>query len=74
MCTSCGARFTDERWQQIRQQSWLGERDGLCGPCAHEAIERAKAERAARRQAEEEAATRAEAEAHQRRGVLRRRL
>ncbi|CAK7286384.1 hypothetical protein [Streptomyces misionensis] len=52
---------TDERWQQIRQLSWHGEWDRLCGPCAKEAADRAEAERVARRQAEE--ADRAAAEA-----------
>ncbi|MGZ0200593.1 replication-relaxation family protein [Streptomyces sp. RM1] len=61
VCTQCGAKFTDERWQQTRQSSWRGERDGLCGPCAKEAADRAKAERVASRQAEE--AERAAAEA-----------
>ncbi|MGW5679755.1 replication-relaxation family protein [Streptomyces sp. NPDC003860] len=61
VCTRCGTKFTDERWQQISQHSWHGERDGLCRPCADEDIKRVEAERVARRQAVE--AERAAAEA-----------
>ncbi|MEV8047701.1 hypothetical protein AB0P02_28245 [Streptomyces griseoluteus] len=53
MCTRCGTKFTDDRWQEIKRSSWPGERDRLCGPCAKEAADRAEAERVARRQAEE---------------------
>ncbi|MFF9573471.1 hypothetical protein [Streptomyces sp. NPDC014685] len=53
VCTQCGTRFTDERWQQIRQYSWPGQWARLCVPCATEATDRAEAERVARRQAEE---------------------
>lgn len=61
VCTRCGAKFTDERWQRVKRSSWPGEWDRLCGPCATEAADRAEAERVARRQAEE--AERAAAEA-----------
>ncbi|MEU2855636.1 replication-relaxation family protein [Streptomyces syringium] len=61
VCTRCGAKFTDERWQETTRSSWPGERDRLCGPCATEAADRAEVERVARRQAEE--AERAAAEA-----------
>ncbi|MFF9352740.1 replication-relaxation family protein [Streptomyces sp. NPDC014734] len=61
VCTSCGSKFTDDRWQEIRQSSWPGEWDRLCRPCAMEAADCAEADRVARRQAEE--AKRAAAEA-----------
>ncbi|MEU7384196.1 MULTISPECIES: replication-relaxation family protein [unclassified Streptomyces] len=53
VCTRCGNKFTDERWQQTKGASWPGEWDRLCGPCAKEAAGRAEAERVARRQAED---------------------
>ncbi|MFB7918145.1 hypothetical protein [Streptomyces sp. NPDC056061] len=56
VCTQCGAKFTDDRWQETTRSSWPGEWDRLCGPCAAEAADRAEAERVARRQAEEAAA------------------
>ncbi|MFJ8948298.1 replication-relaxation family protein [Streptomyces sp. NPDC102395] len=61
VCTRCGNKFTDHRWQETTRSSWPGEWDRLCGPCAKEAADRAEAERVARRQAEE--AERAAAEA-----------
>lgn len=61
VCTRCGTKFTDERWQEIRRSSWPGEWDRQCGPCAQEAAEHVEAERVACRQAEE--AERAAAEA-----------
>ncbi|WP_459740919.1 hypothetical protein [Streptomyces sp. E-15] len=61
VCTRCGNKFTDDRWQQTKRSSWPGEWDRLCGPCEEEAADRAEAERVARRQAEE--AERAAAEA-----------
>ncbi|MFF6835207.1 replication-relaxation family protein [Streptomyces sp. NPDC012438] len=61
VCTRCGNRFTDGRWQETARSSWPCERDRLCGPCATEAADRAEVERAARRQAE--AAERAAVEA-----------
>ncbi|MEE1943268.1 replication-relaxation family protein [Streptomyces sp. TRM 70361] len=61
VCTRCGNKFTDDRWQETTRSSWSGERNRLCGPCAKEAADRAEAERVARRQAEE--AERAAAEA-----------
>ncbi|TGB11640.1 hypothetical protein E4099_11850 [Streptomyces palmae] len=63
VCMRCGNKFTDDRWQQIRQRSWPGEWDRLCGPCAKEAADRAEAERVARRQAEEVERAAAEAPA-----------
>ncbi|MFF3735121.1 hypothetical protein ACFYXM_33800 [Streptomyces sp. NPDC002476] len=58
VCISCGAKFTDDRWEAVRGRgrSWGGESDGLCGPCADAASVRAEAERLARRQAEQVAA------------------
>lgn len=58
VCTSCGAKFTDERWEYLRGRgaSWGNESDGLCGPCADAASARAEAERLARRRTEEAAA------------------
>lgn len=56
VCKRCGNKFTDDRWQSIRQFSWRSEGDDLCEPCDQEAADRAGAERAARRQAEEAAA------------------
>jgi hypothetical protein len=74
VCASCGAKFTDDRWQQIRQSSWPGERDHLCGPCAQQDADRAETERVARRQVEEAAARRAvEAERENTRGWFGRR-
>ncbi|OEJ55354.1 hypothetical protein BGK72_01165 [Streptomyces agglomeratus] len=74
VCTRCGAKFTDDRWQSIRQSSWRSERDDLCGPCVKQAADRPKAERAARRQAEETAAREAaEAQAKKNRGLFKRR-
>ncbi|WP_176743553.1 hypothetical protein [Streptomyces agglomeratus] len=74
VCTRCGAKFTDDRWQSIRQSSWRSERDDLCGPCMKQAADRPKAERAARRQAEETAAREAaEAQAKKNRGLFKRR-
>ncbi|MFI5774509.1 replication-relaxation family protein [Streptomyces sp. NPDC051658] len=74
VCTCCGAKFTDERWQQVRQSSWPGKWDDLCEPCARESVARAEAERVAQRQAEEVAAgTAAEAETSKARGLFRRR-
>ncbi|TVL90395.1 hypothetical protein CD790_22160 [Streptomyces sp. SAJ15] len=61
VCTCCGAKFTDERWQSVKRSSWPGTWAGLCASCAKEAADRAMAERVARRQAEE--AERATAEA-----------
>ncbi|MGW0552182.1 replication-relaxation family protein [Streptomyces altiplanensis] len=74
VCTRCGAKLTDDRWQSIRQSSWRSEKDDLCGPCVKQAADRAKAERVARRQAEEAAAREAaEAEAKKNRGLFGRR-
>jgi hypothetical protein len=61
VCTRCGTKVTDQRWQETRQSSWSGEWDRLCGPCAKQTADRAEDERVARRQAEE--AERAVAEA-----------
>ncbi|MDN3297253.1 hypothetical protein QWM81_25065 [Streptomyces ficellus] len=63
VCTSCGVKFIDDRWDAVRGRgrSWGSESDGLGGPCADAASARAEAERLARRQAEE-AAARAAAE------------
>ncbi|GAA2966735.1 hypothetical protein [Streptomyces enissocaesilis] len=73
VCTRCGTKFTDERWQSIRQSSWRSEGDELCGPCLDEHHERVRAEKAARRLAEE-AAVREAAEAEKKnRGLFRRR-
>ncbi|MDX3697976.1 hypothetical protein PV726_49120 [Streptomyces europaeiscabiei] len=74
VCTRCGNKFTDDRWQLTRQSSWRSERDDLCGPCAHEAADRAEADRVARRQAEETSAREAaEAEAKKNRRLFGRR-
>ncbi|MFF9901532.1 hypothetical protein [Streptomyces longispororuber] len=61
VCTRCGNKFTDERWQRVKRSSWPGGWNRLCGPCATEAADRAEVERVARRQAQE--AERAAAEA-----------
>ncbi|MFF3390162.1 hypothetical protein ACFYW1_04380 [Streptomyces sp. NPDC002669] len=63
MCTRCGAKFTDERWQETTRSSWPGERDRLCGPYAKEAADRAETERVVRRRAEEGERAAAEAPA-----------
>lgn len=60
VCTRCGSKFTDDRWQETTRSSWPGECYRLCGSCAKQAADRAEAERVARRQAEE--AVRAAAE------------
>ncbi|MFE7805865.1 replication-relaxation family protein [Streptomyces sp. NPDC057430] len=73
VCGACGTTFTDERWQETTRSSWPGEWDGLCGPCATEAAERAQAERAARREAEEAERAAAEAPAVKPRGLFGRR-
>ncbi|MFJ2271819.1 replication-relaxation family protein [Streptomyces sp. NPDC087849] len=74
VCTRCGNKFTDDRWQETTRSSWPGEWDRLCGPCAKEAADRAEAERVARREAEESAAREAaEAESKKNRGLFRRR-
>ncbi|MFJ4007707.1 replication-relaxation family protein [Streptomyces sp. NPDC090023] len=73
VCSRCGTKFTDERWQETRGSSWPGDWDGLCGPCAQHAADRAEAERAARRQAEEAERAAAEAPAVKPRGLFGRR-
>ncbi|CAG6391862.1 hypothetical protein SCOCK_140060 [Actinacidiphila cocklensis] len=40
VCRRCGAKFTDDRWQMVRQSSWAGEQDRLCGPCAKDDADR----------------------------------
>ncbi|MFI1015784.1 hypothetical protein [Streptomyces sp. NPDC020965] len=62
VCTACGNRFSDDRWQQVRPSGWPGKRDHLCGPCEQDDLARIEAERLTRRQAEE-ATARAAAEA-----------
>jgi hypothetical protein len=74
VCTRCGTKFTDERWQSIRQSNWHSEGDELCGPCLTEHHERVRAEKAARRLAEEAVAREAaEAAAKRNRGLFGRR-
>lgn len=69
VCARCGTKFTDARWQSVRQSSWRSTGDDLCGPCWKEDVGRAEAERVARRQAEEAAAREAaEAEERARKG------
>ncbi|WP_331757427.1 replication-relaxation family protein (plasmid) [Streptomyces sp. NBC_01650] len=76
VCTTCGAKFTDERWEYLlgRGRSWGNRTDELCEPCLHEHWEQVQEEKTARRQAEEVAAREAaEAEAKKNRGLFRRR-
>ncbi|MFE3527140.1 hypothetical protein ACFXOD_37365 [Streptomyces sp. NPDC059161] len=74
VCARCGAKFSDERWQQVRQSSWPGKWDDLCGECAKESVARAEAERVAQRPAADVAAgAAAEAETSGARGLFRRR-
>ncbi|MFE3583176.1 replication-relaxation family protein [Streptomyces vinaceus] len=74
VCARCGARFSDERWQETTRSSWPGEWDDLCGACAEASVARTEAERATQRQAEDVAAgTAAEAEVSKARGLFRRR-
>ncbi|MGW6739295.1 replication-relaxation family protein [Streptomyces sp. NPDC055025] len=74
VCTQCGTKFTDERWQETKGFSWPGEWDWLCGPCSKESADRAQAERAARREAEEAVVKEAaEADAKKGRGLFGRR-
>ncbi|MEU9189453.1 replication-relaxation family protein [Streptomyces sp. NPDC048484] len=73
VCRRCGAKFTDERWDAVRQ--YPAQQHGeLCDPCLTEHHEQAQAERAAQRQAQEAAAREAaEAEAKRNRGLFGRR-
>ncbi|MEV5568042.1 hypothetical protein AB0L54_35095, partial [Streptomyces sp. NPDC052196] len=73
VCTRCGTKFTDERWRLTGGSSWRSGTDGLCGPCAKEATDRAEAERVARRRAEEAEHVAAEAPAVKPRGLFGRR-
>ncbi|MFD3678600.1 replication-relaxation family protein [Streptomyces sp. NPDC058613] len=74
VCARCGAKFTDERWNLIRQHSWPGEWDSLCGPCAEGETARIDADRVARLQTEETAArVLAEGEGKRSRGLFGRR-
>ncbi|MET9483610.1 replication-relaxation family protein [Streptomyces sp. NPDC006638] len=74
VCTRCGTKFSDERWQETKGSSWPGEREGLCGRCAKGAADRAQAERAARRQVEEAASRKAvDADTRKGRGLFGRR-
>ncbi|MFF0451625.1 hypothetical protein ACFYT4_35635 [Streptomyces sp. NPDC004609] len=74
VCMGCGAKFTDERWQQVSQSAWPGKWDDLCEPCAKEAADRVEAERVAQRQAEDVVAGQAAgAETSKARGLFRRR-
>ncbi|MBT2381547.1 hypothetical protein J7E90_30740 [Streptomyces sp. ISL-111] len=74
MCTRCGTKFTDERWQSVIQTSWRSTGDNLRGPCWKEDFDRAEAERAARREAEEASVREAaEADAKKGRGLFGRR-
>ncbi|MBB6439858.1 replication-relaxation family protein [Streptomyces candidus] len=74
VCTRCGTKFTDDRWQSTRQSNWHSEGDELCGPCLDEHHERVRAEKAARRLAEEAAVREAaEAEAKKNRRLFGRR-
>lgn len=73
VCRRCGAKFTDGRWQTVRQYP-AQQHNELCGPCLTEHHEQAKAERTAERRAEEAAAREAaEAEAKKNRGLFGRR-
>ncbi|MFJ7146704.1 hypothetical protein ACIQVT_00500 [Streptomyces sp. NPDC100445] len=74
VCTRCGTKFTDERWQSVIQTSWRSTGDNLCGPCRQEDVDRAEAERVARRAAEEAAVREAaEADPKKSRGLFGRR-
>ncbi|MFJ3728504.1 replication-relaxation family protein [Streptomyces sp. NPDC090045] len=74
VCTRCGNKLTDDRWQSIRQSSWRSEGDDLCGSCLHEHYEQVQAEKDARREAEEAADREAaEAERKKSRGLFGRR-
>ncbi|WP_331737487.1 replication-relaxation family protein (plasmid) [Streptomyces sp. NBC_00984] len=73
VCRRCGAKFTDDRWDTVRQYPAQQHRE-LCGPCLHEHHEQAQTEKAARLQAEETAVREAaEAEAKKNRGLFGRR-
>ncbi|MGW0607741.1 hypothetical protein [Streptomyces sp. NPDC002640] len=70
MCRRCGAKFTDKRWNSIRQYPAAQHRE-LHGPCLSEPWERVRAEKDARRQAEEAAAREAaEAQTKKNRGLV----
>ncbi|WP_329585850.1 hypothetical protein OG195_03045 [Streptomyces sp. NBC_01362] len=73
VCRRCGAKFTDGRWDSVRQYPTQQHRE-LCGPCLDEHHEQVRAEKAARRLAEEAAVREAaEAEVKKNRGLFRRR-
>ncbi|WP_233436169.1 replication-relaxation family protein [Streptomyces anulatus] len=73
VCRRCGAKFTDVRWQMVRQYR-AEQFNELCGPCLTEHHQQEKAEQAAERRAEEAAAREAaEAEAKKNRGLFGRR-
>ncbi|MFV0131632.1 hypothetical protein ACLGI4_28735 [Streptomyces sp. HMX112] len=59
LCTSCGAKFTDERWEYLlgRGRSWGNRTDELCGQCLDEHFACLEAEQDARRRREEAAAS-----------------
>lgn len=69
VCTQCGAKSTDERWEYLlgRGRSWGNRTDELCGPCCKEHFARLEVERVARREAEE-AAEREAADAELKKG------
>jgi hypothetical protein len=72
VCRRCGAKFTDERWDSIRQHP--AQHRELCGPCLHDHWEQVRADKNARRQAEEAAAREAsEAQTKRNRGLFGRR-
>ncbi|MFF3277501.1 replication-relaxation family protein [Streptomyces chrestomyceticus] len=79
VCARCGAKFTDERWQQTSpysRQTGVGDQT-LCGPCHQQDLERAKAEQEAAQAAAKaaqdaaDAAARAAAEAENRKATRR---
>ncbi|MFE5098197.1 replication-relaxation family protein [Streptomyces sp. NPDC056638] len=73
VCRHCGAKFTDDRWDSVRQYPAQQHRE-LCGECLDEHHEQVRAEKAARRLAEEAAVREAaEAEVKKNRGLFRRR-
>jgi hypothetical protein len=72
VCGRCGAKFTDERWQTLRQYP-AQQHNELCGPCLTEHHEQEQAQRAACRLAEEAAAREAAEAAKKNRGLFGRR-
>ncbi|WP_371665050.1 replication-relaxation family protein [Streptomyces sp. NBC_01241] len=59
VCTSCGAKFTDERWEEAQATDWGTPKDShpqLCDGCKHQAVAAAWQERVDTERQEQEQA------------------